>query len=216
MKIKTPITDHVDFDQVYEPAEDSFLLLDALEKDLEIMLNQDQQKNSSPVFCLEIGSGSGIISTGLASVLPNSMIFACDINPQACLASQKTSEINKTAKNQSIIRMDFLNFFPFCDGKIDLLVCNPPYVATNDDELGSSNIYASWAGGSLGRQLTDKLIHSLQKILSEHGIAYIVLEQCNKPQEVKGLCEQLNFNAEFVLSRRAGREYLHVLRLKKQ
>ena len=136
MKIKTPITDHVDFDQVYEPAEDSFLLLDALEKDLEIMLNQDQQKNSSPVFCLEIGSGSGIISTGLASVLPNSMIFACDINPQACLASQKTSEINETAKNQSIIRMDFLNFFPFCDGKIDLLVCNPPYVATNDDELG--------------------------------------------------------------------------------
>ena len=82
--------------------------------------------------------------------------------------------------------------------------------------LGSSNIYASWAGGSLGRQLTDKLIHSLQKILSEHGIAYIVLEQCNKPQEVKESCERLHFQAEFVLSRRAGREYLHVLRLKKQ
>ena len=134
MNIKTPITDHVDFDQVYEPAEDSFLLLDALEKDLEIVLNQEQK--NSPVFCLEIGSGSGIISTGLASVLPNSMIFACDINPHACLASQKTSEINQTAEKQSIVRMDFLNFFPFCEGKIDLLVCNPPYVATSDDELG--------------------------------------------------------------------------------
>ena len=142
MKIKTPITDHVDFDQVYEPAEDSFLLLDALEKDLEIMSNQDneQKKSPPPVFCLEIGSGSGIISTGLASVLPNSMIFACDINPHACLASQKTSEINQTAENQSIIRMDFLNFFPFCDGIIDLLVCNPPYVATSDDELGKKII----------------------------------------------------------------------------
>ena len=51
--------------------------------------------------------------------------------------------------------------------------------------------------------------------MSPQGQAYIILEQCNKPEEVKIMCEEkLNMEAEFVLSRRAGREYLQVLRLK--
>ena len=206
--IKTPLTDHVNYDEVYEPAEDSFLLLDALEKDLETM------QNENPVFCLEIGCGSGIISTGLASVLPRSFVFACDINPKACLASQETSKINKT-QNQSFVLMDFLSPYPFRENVFDLIVCNPPYVATSEDELERNDIYASWAGGSLGRTLTDKLIHCLSKMMSSKGTAYIILEQCNKPEEVKNMCEEkLNMKANFVLSRRAGREYLQVLRLK--
>ena len=206
--IKTPLTDHVNYEEVYEPAEDSFLLLDALEKDLESI------RNENPVLCLEIGSGSGIISTGLASVLPSSFVFSCDINPKACLASQETSKINKT-QNQSFVLMDFLSSYPFREKTFDIIVCNPPYVATSEDELERNDIYASWAGGSLGRQLTDKLINSLPKIMSPQGQAYIILEQCNKPEEVKIMCEEkLNMEAEFVLSRRAGREYLQVLRLK--
>ena len=204
MKIPTPITHHLDFEDVYEPAEDSFLLLDALEQDLEEL--------KSSTFCLEIGSGSGIISVALASVIPT-FVFSCDLNPKACQATVQTASTNKQ-KNLDVIQTDFLTGFPV-KSKFDLIVCNPPYVATIEDETKHSDIFASWAGGVHGRNLTDILIENLPQLLSDHGCAYIVVEQCNRPQEVKAKAEEMNFSAEFVLSRKAGREFLQILKIRK-
>ena len=205
MTIQTPITHHLDFEHVYEPAEDSFLLLDALEKDLKSL-----QKS---IFCLEIGSGSGIISVALASVLPTSFVFACDLNPKACQASLKTAQVNGQRK-LDVIHCDFLQGFPLHPG-FDLIVCNPPYVATEVEETTHGDIFASWAGGVKGRNLTDILIEKLPDLLSDQGCAYVVLEQCNHPSEVKDKAECLNLKAEFVLSRRAGREFLQILKVQK-
>ena len=204
MKIPTPITHHLDFEDVYEPAEDSFLLLDALEQDIE------QLRNS--VFSLEIGSGSGIISVALASVL-QTFVFSCDLNPKACQATVQTSVANKQ-KNLDVIQTDFLSGFPL-NFQFDLIVCNPPYVATNEAETGQNDIFASWAGGAKGRNVTDTLIEKLPELLSDNGCAYIVVEQCNHPQEVKAKAEQMNFSANFVLSRKAGREFLQILKISK-
>ena len=45
-----------DFKQVYEPNEDTFLLVDALYCDLQSMVD------SRPATCVEIGPGSGVVS----------------------------------------------------------------------------------------------------------------------------------------------------------
>ena len=209
MIIQTPMTHHLDFEHVYEPAEDSFLLLDALEKDLESL------KDS--VFCLEIGSGSGIISVALASVLPTSFVFACDLNPKACQATLKTAQVNNDQNRKiDVIHCDFVQGFPLDPHSgFDLIVCNPPYVATEEKETKHNDIFASWAGGVQGRNLTDNLIDKLPTLLSDQGCAYIVLEQCNHPNEVKDKVESLQLKADFVLSRRAGREFLRILKVKR-
>ena len=79
-KIPTPIYSHLkcqDFEFVYEPAEDSFLLLDAIEIELETL------KTLRPTLCVEIGPGSGIISAGIGSALKSEcFVMACDINPK--------------------------------------------------------------------------------------------------------------------------------------
>ncbi|KAF0045912.1 hypothetical protein F2P81_002441 [Scophthalmus maximus] len=62
----TPVYSHAGrgrFQDVYEPAEDSFLLMDALEKDAQRL------QLMSPCVCLEVGSGSGAVSAFLASVV---------------------------------------------------------------------------------------------------------------------------------------------------
>ena len=38
--------------------------------------------------------------------------------------------------------------------KVDLLVCNPPYVSTEEAELGGTGISAAWAGGQAGLTIT--------------------------------------------------------------
>lgn len=76
---------------VYEPAEDTFLLLDALESELV------EIKQCHPQVVLEIGCGSGVIITALSKTLQNSAIcVAVDINSEACRVTQRTAEMNKT------------------------------------------------------------------------------------------------------------------------
>ena len=106
-KIKSPDLSHLgadDFEDVYEPAEDSFLMLDALEQDV------DSIRSLKPSLCLEIGAGSGILSAGLASILRESCHFlATDVNPKACSAAHRTA--TKNGVHVDIIRTKVNIFF---------------------------------------------------------------------------------------------------------
>jgi len=213
MSISTPLTNHLDFENVYEPAEDSFLLLDALESELDEI--RDVIK---PVLCVEIGSGSGIISTGLSSALGSSCSFVCcDINRHACQATKATRQMNNAEGRIDVVQCDLLQGLSALN-KVDLLLCNPPYVATTEDEyvasLDRKDVKAAWAGGRDGRRMTDVLIASLPDLLAKpNGAAYIVLEQCNKPDEVARFAEKFCLAQKIVMQRRAGRELLFVMKL---
>lgn len=80
---------------MYEPAEDTFLLLDALEDDMSTLLNK------RPSIILEIGSGSGVVITALAKFIGNvSYFMAIDVNKDACEVTGNTARLNKTNVSQ--------------------------------------------------------------------------------------------------------------------
>ena len=92
LKIPTPDFSHLraaEFDSVYEPAEDSFLLLDALEAELPDLIRL------RPEVCVEVGLGSGVASAALASALARNgapcLSIGTDVNPAACRAASATS-----------------------------------------------------------------------------------------------------------------------------
>ncbi|KAL9085972.1 MAG: hypothetical protein Q9165_007334 [Trypethelium subeluteriae] len=149
--LPTPSTDHVSFDRVYEPAEDSFLLLDTLSCDQEITFLRQRfaqcslGDHGSPCI-LEIGTGSGVVLAFITAHSkkllgrPDVLTLGADINSFACKATEETV---RTACRQLTpyqnaghgIYLDTLNA-NLSDalhlGVVDVLIFNPPYVPTED------------------------------------------------------------------------------------
>lgn len=217
--METPYLTHItseEFNYVYEPAEDSFLLLDALEADLSLLID------SNPVVCVEIGSGSGVIITAVAKSLHETACFAVDINSRACAITKRTAKFNEA--NLQVINMDLLNGFR--PNSVDILIFNPPYVVTADEELVEENgacggafnasIKKSWAGGIDGRRIMDKVFERLDSILTKKGVAYVLVIEENKPNEIIFKLNQLKFDAAIVAERRIRGEHLYVMKIQRK
>jgi release factor glutamine methyltransferase len=164
-----------DWEHVYEPAEDTYLFMDALQKEL-----PDLQA-TRPAIIMEIGCGSGCISAYLAKNLHGPAYIATDINPHAIAAARRTFDANG-------LPIDLVHgnlCAPFrLNKRVDVLLFNPPYVPTPTEEIRSSWIARSWAGGIKGREVTDLLLDKLETYLSLTGRMYLVALDSNDPQEV--------------------------------
>ncbi|EGC34641.1 hypothetical protein DICPUDRAFT_34643 [Dictyostelium purpureum] len=204
-----PIMDHFttkDFKDVYEPAQDSFLFIDSLQKDYEDL------KTMNPYIMLEIGSGSGFVITFLANLLgPNGRYYmSTDINPLAAIATSRTSSRNNA--NIDVINTSFVSSIERLKGSIDVLLFNPPYVPTPSEEVNQGGIVASWAGGINGREVIDILLPQIPSILSDKGFFYMVLVQENKPKQVISIMHGYGFGYKIVGKRKAYNEILYIFK----
>ncbi|XP_068000578.1 methyltransferase N6AMT1 isoform X1 [Melanerpes formicivorus] len=211
--LPTPRYEHVGphgpFKDVYEPAEDTFLLLDALEQDADCL------RQARVEICLEIGSGSGVVSAFLASIIGSSALYICtDINPMAAHCTMETALLN-SVDLQPIITDLVKGLSPRLNGKVDLLVFNPPYVVTPSEEVESHGIEASWAGGRKGREVMDRVFPLVPDLLSPGGLFYLVTIKENDPDEILDTMKECGLEGTRVLSRQAGQEMLTILKFKK-
>lgn len=142
--------------------------------------------------------------------------FCVDINPIALKATGVTFERNLLDR-PNVIQASLVDCFRE-DLRFELLLFNPPYVETEDEEYqdarSESKLAVSWAGGRQGMKLTDQLLNRLDRILHpQRGVLYLVAVKENKPEEIIERMQRIGFVATVVLKRRAGREHLHVLRI---
>jgi len=147
---------YTEFASLYEPAEDTYLLCDSLSQDL---FEEEQKEGSGsclslspppppPSLVIEIGSGSGAVSSHVNNLLstrgePRPVTLCIDISPIACSASLRTASAND--KSSSAFAVDAVcsdllgSLLPRIHGSVDLLIFNPPYVPTPDDEVLSQS-----------------------------------------------------------------------------
>ena len=95
---------------------------------------------------------------------------------------------------------------------VDALVFNPPYVPTDDEEVGGGGIEASWAGGLRGRRVLDRLLPHVARVLAPAGRFYVVCVAENDPASIVSYLRERGLTGETVLRRRARNEALSVLR----
>lgn len=204
MSLNTPLYNLKDYTNVYDPQEDTFLFLDAIEIELDII------KKVDPIFVLEVGSGSGIIITAVKSILKeNSFCIATDINFEACLATKYTATLNNVN-----VEMCCMNLGSnFRDKLFDLILFNPPYVVTESNEMNGTGIERSWAGGKDGRQIIDVFLKNLPKLLNQGGVCYMVILKENNPEGLMFEMSKLSFECKIVKERKILGEHLYILKL---
>lgn len=192
-------------EDVYEPSEDTFLLLDALEAELPRLVG-----GNAPRLVVELGSGAGLVIAAVSRALQGGAhCVAVDINHAACRATQATAALNDA--RVEVIRGDLLECL--LPGAIDLLIFNPPYVVTHADEICQGDgINRSYAGGARGRQVMDRLFPQLPRLMSARSCFYMVVIDENEPQEIAALLGDLGFESSVVMRRRAGIERLSVMK----
>ncbi|XP_034033097.1 methyltransferase N6AMT1-like isoform X2 [Thalassophryne amazonica] len=166
----------------------------------------------NPCICVEVGSGSGVVSAFLASVVGSSAFYLCtDVNPAAALCTAHTASFNSVSL-QPVITDLVMGLLPRLNGKVDVLIFNPPYVVTPSDEVRSTGIQAAWAGGRRGREVTDRFLPVVSQLLSPEGLFYLITIAENDPEEIICLLGKHGLRGESCLSTRAGNERLSVLR----
>jgi release factor glutamine methyltransferase len=144
--LPTPSTEHVSFDTIYEPSEDSYLFLDTLSSrsESEWLFDRFNSASTTPLV-VEVGTGSGVV---LAFVAANSheifgrrdiLTLGTDVNRNACRATRSTVRIAITERQaaaalKSVHVASVLGDLctPLRPGSVDVLLFNPPYVPTEE------------------------------------------------------------------------------------
>jgi release factor glutamine methyltransferase len=189
--------------EVYEPAEDTFLLADSL----------DVSENES-VF--EIGCGSGLIALYCASLGAN--VICCDINPFAVELVKKNFLVNKDKLQGSFdVRIgDLFSVLNNLDS-FDIIVFNPPYLPTAKEELvgGAGWFDKAVNGGFDGLEIIKRFINSVSVFLKKNGRVYFVFSSLSDREKLEVIIKKNNFIFEIINSCNFNDETLDVYCLKK-
>lgn len=165
-------------DNVYIPAEDSYLLADNLE------IKQGQS-------VLEIGTGSGIVAM-YASRLTDK-ITVTDINFDACELARKNFEDNGI-KNIEIL---FGNLFePVENRKFDVILFNTPYLPTEDGDVIDDTLNYAFDGGLNGRKVIDMFLNEVGNHLNDGGIVQMIQSSLSGNEETLQKFDEIGFIAE--------------------
>ena len=167
---------------VYVPAEDSYLLADNL------LIKEGQS-------VLEIGTGSGIVAM-YASKLTDE-ITVTDINFDACRLVEKNFRENGIEN----IEILFGNMFePVKNRKFDVILFNTPYLPTEDGEVLEDTINYAFDGGLNGRKVIDVFLNEVGNHLNEGGIVQLIQSSLSGNEETLDMLDKSGFIAEITAS----------------
>ena len=97
---------------------------------------QQQQNDDNPVRILDVGAGTGCIGISLASRVPNSIVRALDVEPQAVQTTRENARriLGPTAHDRYQVHLVAAQDFQIDSNRFDLVVSNPPYIPARDME----------------------------------------------------------------------------------
>ncbi len=175
----------------YKPREDSFLLA-------------EQVKKYAKGFCLDIGTGSGILA--LAAAKKAKKVIATDIDKKAIELCKKNVKNKKIQFIQS-------DLFEKVKGRFDTIIFNPPYLPAIKEE--QKQLALKISGGKHGYELLERFFSQLNNSLKENGIALIVFSSLTNKDKVDETIKNYLFESKQLSQKNLFAETLYTYSIKK-
>ena len=184
---------------VYDPAEDTFLLLQTI--------------HARPgIAVLDLGTGCGIIA--LACARNGASVVASDINPHAVHNCRRNQERNRSRLTGTLaVRHGDLFSVLRPDERFDLIVFNPPYVPTPSEETMEAWLDLATSGGDDGLQVTTRFITGVRRYLAPAGAAYIIVSSRSPQTAIHRLLRENQLKGTIVGTQRFEDEEIYCYRM---
>lgn len=147
------LADLREIDAVYQPAEDSLLLVETAIA----ALDGDER-------VLDLGTGSGYVGDRIAEATGTTVIGS-DLNPHALRSAAD--------RNLPVVRANLLD--PYSEDAFDVVVFNPPYLPTRPDREWDDWMEEALSGGESGRAVIEPFLADLRRVLAPDGEAFLLL-----------------------------------------
>ena len=124
---------------------------------------------------LDLCCGSGCITCAVGHEMPATKLVAVDISPSALEICRKNIALNRLSARAICMQADALSSPPMSIGQFDMIISNPPYIATAEiDTLDSSvkDHEPLWAldGGEDGLRFYKSIIKHWKTTLRPYGM----------------------------------------------
>ena len=163
----------------------------------EVAKLSDEVDPDRQVVVVDLGTGSGAIALSVAVECPQSRVFATDVSTDAlAVARANLAGLGRAATRVSLHSGDWFEALPDAlRGSIDLVVSNPPYIATGEE---LPTVVADWEpavalwSGPTGGEAVEQVIGVARDWLRPGGT--LVLEVAShRARQTAGMAERTGF-----------------------
>jgi release factor glutamine methyltransferase len=121
----------------------------------------------------DVGTGSGIIGITVAKHIKNCQVTAIDVSASALEVAKRNAAKHGVAERIEFVESDLLAAVP-ADAKFDLILSNPPYVASDEmaglaADVRDHEPHLALDGGASGTEVIERLIPQAAERLKPGG-----------------------------------------------
>lgn len=162
---------------VLVPRPDTEILVEKIIELVEVGYFKEKEDKKEDIRIVDIGTGSGAITLSLAHFIKNSFVYSVDISKLALSVAGENAKLHDLESQVKFLNGSLLE--PLIDenleGKVDILVSNPPYIPTKtieklQREVSTYEPKLALDGGEDGLDFYRKIIDQSARFLAKRSI----------------------------------------------